>query len=77
MLALKLKGEYVLTTKMLNNTIEFAKEEIVNKANKHGETNQMFIARCWIEGYLRALNKEGYSLCLKRGTEEYSASLSD
>lgn len=48
-----------LSNRVLNQIHEFAHDEFVNKAKRPEDSHEEFRARCFIEGFIRAMEKEG------------------
>lgn len=62
-----------LTNRVLNQIHEFAHEEYINKAKKPEESHEAFRARCFVEGFLKAMKKEGEDVLVYNDvTNEYT-----
>lgn len=60
----------ILTRRVLFKIWEMALNEIQNSIKQPEESNGIYLARCWSQGFIRALKSEGIKLCLVIKDEE-------
>jgi len=61
-----------LSPKVMFNVRQFALDEYRNRTNRSREDADTFTSRCWINGLIRSLNKEGYDICLIKESKLYA-----
>lgn len=60
----------MLSAKTLFNAWQYALDNIRNKAKDPHEDEKAYVARCWVMGIIQSLNKEGYTVCIKKDSVE-------
>jgi hypothetical protein len=64
-----LEKKLVLTKTQYNLVREIALREIQNRTKPYNEEDDIFRSKCWVEGLLGTLAKEGLTLSYTKGDE--------
>lgn len=59
----------MLSPKILYNAWQHAITNLMETKKDPHENEKVLIARCWAIGIIQSLTKEGYTVCIKKGTD--------